>query len=81
MENAASILGTWLVAKIEWGDSTTHRKDEQIYGYFPMEQEIEFLEDDDGILKAYAYAVVSKRYSKEFNGIFEFDNLRNSSVE
>lgn len=81
MENAASILGTWLVAKIEWGDSTTHRKDEQIYGYFPMEQEIEFLEDDDGVLKAYAYAVVSKRYSKEFNGIFEFDNLRNSSVE
>ena len=81
MENATSILGTWLVAKIEWGDSTTHRKDEQIYGYFPMEQEIEFLEDDDGVLKAYAYAVVSKRYSKEFNGIFEFDNLRNSSVE
>lgn len=80
-ECASSILGTWLVAKIEWGDSTTHRKDEQIYGYFPMEQKIEFVEDEDGILKAYAYAVVSKRYSKEFNGIFEFDNLRNSSVE
>ena len=79
---APSILGTWLVAKIEWGDSTTHRKDEQIYGYFPMEQKIEFVEDEnDNVLKAYAYAVVSKRYSKEFNGIFEFDNLRNSSVE
>ena len=36
---------------------------------------------ENDILKAYAYAVVSKRYSKEFNGIFEFDNLRNSSVE
>ena len=78
---ASSILGTWLVAKIEWGDSTTHRKDEQIYGYFPMEQKIEFVKDENDILKAYAYAVVSKRYSKEFNGIFEFDNLRNSSVE
>ena len=79
---ASSILGTWLVAKIEWGDSTTHRKDEQIYGYFPMEQNIEFVKDEtDDVLKAYAYAVVSKRYSKEFNGIFEFDNLRNSSVE
>lgn len=79
---APSILGTWLVAKIEWGDSTTHRKDEQIYGYFPMEQKIEFVTDEnDGVIKAYAYAVVSKRYSKEFNGIFEFDNLRNSSVE
>ena len=70
-----------MVAKIQWGDSTTHTKDEQIYGYFPMEQEIEFVEDENDILKAYAYAVVSKRYSKEFNGIFEFDNLRNSSVE
>lgn len=79
---APSILGTWLVAKIEWGDSTTHKKDEQIYGYFPMEQKIEFVKDEnDDVLKAYAYAVVSKRYSKEFNGIFEFDNLRNSSVE
>lgn len=80
-KSASSILGTWLVAKIQWGDSTTHTKDEQIYGYFPMEQEIEFVEDENDILKAYAYAVVSKRYSKEFNGIFEFDNLRNSSVE
>lgn len=79
-ENASSILGTWVVAKIEWGDALSHDKKEQIYGYFPMEQEIEFVEEND-ILKAYAYAVVSKRYSKEFNGIFEFDNLRNGSVE
>jgi len=57
-----------------------HEKDEIIYGYFPREQEIEFI-DVDGVTKAYAYAVVSKRYSKEFNGIFEFDNIRNSSVE
>ena len=46
-----------------------------------MEQDIQFVEDEDGILKAYAYAVISKRYSKEFNGIFEYQNLRDSSVE
>ena len=80
-ECAGSILGNFLVAKIEWGDATTHKDTEVIYGYFPMEQEIEFVKTNDDILKAYAYAVVSKRYSKEFNGIFEYQNLRDSSVE
>lgn len=79
-ENANTILGNFLVAKVEFGDATTHKESEIIYGYFPIEQEIEFVEDGD-VVKAYAYAVVSKRYSKEFNGIFEFDNMRNSSVE
>ena len=79
-EYANTILGNFLVAKVQFGDAMSHEKDEIIYGYFPREQEVEFVEDDD-VTKAYAYAVVSKRYSKEFNGIFEFDNLRNSSVE
>ena len=78
---ASSILGNFLVAKISWGDATTHNESESIYGYFPIEQEVEFVEDDEGILKAYAYAVISKKYSKEFNGIFEYQNLRDSSVE
>ena len=80
-KSAPTILGNFLVAKISWGDATTHNESESIYGYFPIEQEIEFVKDDDGILKAYAYAVISKRYSKEFNGIFEYQNLRDSSVE
>ena len=79
-EYANTILGNFLVAKVQFGDAMSHEKDEIIYGYFPREQEVEFVEDDD-VTKAYAYAVVSKRYSKEFNGIFEFANLRNSSVE
>lgn len=79
-EYAYTILGNFLVAKVQFGDAMSHEKDEIIYGYFPREQDVEFVEDDD-VTKAYAYAVVSKRYSKEFNGIFEFDNLRNSSVE
>lgn len=79
-EYANTILGNFLVAKVQFGDALSHEKDEIIYGYFPREQEVGFVEDDD-VTKAYAYAVVSKRYSKEFNGIFEFDNLRNSSVE
>lgn len=78
--DAKSILGNMLVAKIQNGDATTHLPSEIQYGYFPREQEIEFVEED-GITKAYAYAVVSKHYSKELNNIFEFDNLRNSSVE
>ena len=80
-ECAKSILGNFLVAKIEWGDATTHKDTEVIYGYFPMEQDIEFVKTNDNILKAYAYAVISKRYSEEFNGIFKYQNLRDSSVE
>lgn len=78
--DAQSILGNMLVAKIQNGDATTHLPSEIQYGYFPREQEVEFVEED-GVTKAYAYAVVSKHYGKELNNIFEFDNLRNSSVE
>ena len=78
--DASTILGSMLVAKIQNGDASTHLPDEIQYGYFPREQEVEFVEED-GVTKAYAYAVVSKRYGKELNNIFEFDNLRNSSVE
>lgn len=83
--DAHTILGNFLVAKMEYGDATVHKSDEVIYGYFPKEQEIEFVEvgeDDDKIVKAYAYAVVSKRYSKDFCGMFiDKDSRRNTSVE
>lgn len=78
--DAQSILGNMLVAKIQNGDATTHLPSEIQYGYFPREQDVEFTEED-GVTKAYAYAVVSRHYSKELNNIFKFDNLRNSSVE
>lgn len=77
---ASTILGNFLVAKIEGADATSHKADESIMGFFPKEQEVEFVEVN-GVTKAYAYAVVSKRYAEQLNGIFEFDNLRNSSVE
>ena len=79
-EYAGTILGNFLVAKVRFGDAMSHEHDEIIYGYFPIEQDIEFVEYGD-VTKAYAYAVVSKKYGKDFNDIFEFDNLRNSSVE
>lgn len=77
---APTILGNFLVAKIEANDATTHLPSEIQYGYFPIEQEVEFVEEN-GITKAYAYAVVSKVYGKDFNAIFDETNLRNSSVE
>lgn len=79
-KSAPSILGQFLVAKLEWGDATIHKSDEKIFGYFPQSQDVEFVEDGE-ILKAYAYAVISKKYGKELNHIFELDNLRNTSVE
>ena len=78
--DAQSILGNFLVAKMMYGDASTHLPGEQIFGYFPKEQEIEFEENDD-IVKAWAYCVISKFYAKEFNDIFSVDNFRNTSVE
>lgn len=78
--DAKSILGNFLVAKLEYGDATTHLPDEIIFGYFPKDQEVEFREDEN-ITKAYAYAVISKQYGYDLVDIFSEDNLRNVSVE
>ena len=78
--DAKTILGNFLVAKMMYGDASSHLPNEQVYGYFPKEQEIEF-EENDGIVKAWAYCVISKFYAKEFNDIFSVDNFRNASVE
>lgn len=83
-KDAQSILGNFLVAKLQYGDATTHLSDEIIYGYFPREQEIVFEEveeDNEKIVKAKAFCVISKMYGQEFNDIFSYNNLRNTSVE
>lgn len=82
-ECASTVLGKWMVAKMNWlgTDATTHEPDEQIMGIFPKEQEIEFVEDNDGYLRAYATAVISKMYAKKYYDMFVDDNKRAVSVE
>lgn len=79
--DAQTILGNFLVAKLQYGDASTHLPSEIIYGYFPKEQEVVFEETDSGVTKAWAYCVISKQYGQEFNEIFDLQNLRNTSVE
>lgn len=80
---AGTVLGKWMVAKMNYlgTDSTTHGPTEQIMGIFPKDQEIEFVEDDDGYLRAYATAVISKMYAKKYCKMFEVENNRPVSVE
>lgn len=82
-ECASSVLGKWMVAKVDklTGDATTHTPEEVIVGQIPLNQEIEFVEDDDDYLRAYALAVISKIYAKDYCDIFENDNERAVSVE
>ena len=81
-KSAPSVLGSWLVAKVWAGDAMAHEADEQIVGLVPKEQEVEFVEDEDGYLRAYCDAVMSKRYASEFCQIFEKDdNTRAVSIE
>ena len=80
-ESAPSALGKWVVAKMFMGDATTHEPDEHIVGMIPKEQEVEFVNDDDGYLRAYCDAIISKRYAADFCEIFEKDNNRAVSIE
>ena len=82
-ECASTVLGKWMVAKMNWlgTDFMSHETDEQIMGAFPKDQEIEFVEDEDGYLRAYATAVISKLYAKKYCDIFVDDNERAVSVE
>ena len=82
-ECASTVLGKWMVAKMNWlgTDATTHVPSEHIIGSFPKDQDIEFAEDDDGYLRAYATAIISKRYAKDYCKMFDDDNERAVSVE
>lgn len=79
--SAPSALGMWIVAKMFMGDATTHESDEHIVGMIPKDQDIEFFKDDDGYLRAYCDAIISKRYAADFCEIFENDNERAVSIE
>ena len=82
-ECASTVLGKWMVAKMNWlgTDATTHVPSEHIMGSLPKDQDIEFIEDDDGYLRAYATAIISKRYAKDYCKMFDDDNERAVSVE
>ena len=81
-ECAPTILGKFLVGNMNWTNTDTlaHESKPQIFGYFPTDQEIRFVEKD-GYLLARAYAVISKIYATEYYEIFKKDNFRNTSVE
>lgn len=81
-KSAPSVLGKWLVADMSSvADAGTHTEKEHIVGQIPANQEVEFVEDEDGYTRAYADVVVSKIYARDFCNIFENDNNRAVSVE
>jgi hypothetical protein len=63
-EYAPTILGKFLVGNMNWSrtDTLGHESRPDIFGYFPTDQEIRFVEKD-GYLLAYAYVVISKIYN------------------
>ncbi len=82
-EYASTVLGKWLVAEYDdfYEDVTIHTDNQQIFGMFPINQEVEFEEDED-ILKASATAVISKIYSTKLYNLFDDENTQKDvSVE
>lgn len=82
-ENASTVLGKWMVVKMDFMglDAEGHDPQEHIVGFFPKDQEIEFVEDEDGYIRAYATAVISKIYAKDYCKMFDGDNERAVSIE
>lgn len=82
-ENANTVLGKWMVVKMDFMglDAEGHDPQEHIVGFFPKDQEIEFVEDEDGYIRAYATAVISKIYAKDYCKMFDGDNDRAVSIE
>lgn len=79
---AKSVLGKWVTAEVKFGDCTTHTNGQTIVGIVPKEQDVEFVEADDGYLDAYVDCIISKRYAKEYCDVFsEDDTHRSVSIE
>lgn len=79
-----SIRGNFLVADMRNGEATTHTPNETPVGYFIPNEPIEFEEIETPmgkIVKAWAYAVLSKKYAKSAYEMFVHDNHRATSVE
>lgn len=81
-EYASSVLGKWITAEVKCGDCTTHVLDQVIVGVVPKNQDVRFVEADDGYLDAYVDCIISKRYAKDYCNVFsEDDPTRAVSIE
>lgn len=81
-EYAPSVLGKWITAEVKCGDCTSHVPDQVIVGVVPKNQDIRFVEADDGYLDAYVDCIISKRYAKDYYNVFsEDDPTRAVSIE
>ena len=79
-----SIRGNFLVAHMVNGDARSHDAEEVPVGYFIPDRNIEFEEVEENgqkIVKAWAFAVLSKQYAKEAYNMFVDDNHRATSIE
>jgi len=79
-DSSNSALGKFVVAKILLNDTMGHENNQNIFGYVPMEQEIEFIEEDE-YLRASCLAVISKIYAEDFYDILNRDGEKSISVE
>ena len=81
-EYASSVLGKWMTAEVKFGDCTTHTNGQVIVGVVPKNQDVQFVEAEDGYLDAYVDCIISKRYAKEYCNVFsEDDPTRAVSIE
>ena len=78
--DAESALGKFIVARVLLNDTMAHETDQDIFGYVPKEQEIDFTQEGDYV-RASCMAVISKVYAEDFCAILQRDGVKSVSVE
>lgn len=80
---ANSYLGKFIVAEYDkyTNDTTTHTNSQQIVGYIPTNQEVQYEKRQDGYWYASLDVAISKIYAPKVYELFKDNNYRAISVE
>lgn len=82
-EYAPSYLGKFIVTEFDQTtqDASTHTENQQIVGYIPFNQEVQYEYDEDGYLVASVDVVISKIYAVDVYNLFKSKDSKSVSVE
>lgn len=80
-EYAPSYLGKFIISDIVKGDATSHTETQNIIGYIPSNQEIQYTYDEEGYFQAGVDVVISKIYAIDAYNMFKRKDNKSVSVE
>ena len=80
-EYAPSYLGKFIISDIRNGDATSHTETQNIVGYIPSNQDVQYTYDEEGYFQAGVDVVISKIYALDAYNLFKSKDTKAVSVE